>query len=139
MNTAILCYLIALGVGIAEVDAKVFTRCGLTQELLNLGFSRSLVGNWVCLIESESGRDTSKEIVKANGGKALGLFQINSKDWCKYGSPGGKCNMKCEDLINENIRDDAMCAKKVERETGFQGWQGWVRSCSRRTLALPSC
>nr|XP_023014754.1 lysozyme-like [Leptinotarsa decemlineata] len=87
----------------------------------------------VCLIESESGRDTSKEIVKANGGKALGLFQINSKDWCKYGSPGGKCNMKCEALTDDNIRDDSVCAQKIQAELGFRGWDGWKRSCYRRT------
>lgn len=28
------------------------------------------------MIESESGRDTSKQVPKANGGKGLGLFQV---------------------------------------------------------------
>ncbi|KAG5876915.1 hypothetical protein JTB14_021358 [Gonioctena quinquepunctata] len=78
MNTKFIltCCLVVLFEGNKEVQGKVYTRCGLTQELLNLGFGRSLVGNWVCLIESESARDTSKQITKANGGKALGLFQV---------------------------------------------------------------
>ncbi|CAH1994919.1 unnamed protein product [Acanthoscelides obtectus] len=123
----------------ALAEGKVYTKCGLTQELLKKGFSRSLVGNWVCLIESESGKDTSKQVTKANGSKSLGLFQINSKEWCQFGTPGGKCRMKCEDLVNEDITDDSACARKVERDLGFRNWEGWVRSCYLRTLPLPNC
>ncbi|CAH1163512.1 unnamed protein product [Phaedon cochleariae] len=115
------------------VESKVYTRCGLAQELLSLGFSSSWVGNWVCLVESESGRNTEKQVAKANGGTALGLFQINSKQWCTFGKTGGKCNMKCEDLLNENIRDDSACAQKIQSEQGFKAWDGWRRSCYGRT------
>ncbi|KAJ8942196.1 hypothetical protein NQ314_010136 [Rhamnusium bicolor] len=62
-----------------RIQAKVYTRCGLTRELVNKGFSRTLVGNWVCLIESESGKDTAKIVNKANGSKGLGLFQVTIK------------------------------------------------------------
>nr|CAH7769425.1 unnamed protein product [Callosobruchus chinensis] len=131
MKSGILwCFVIVCG---ALADGKVYTKCGLTQELLKKGFSRSLVGNWVCLIESESGKDTSKEVTKANGSKSLGLFQINSKDWCQFGTAGGKCRMKCEDLLNENIEDDASCALKIHSELGFKAWDGWTRGCYGRT------
>ncbi|KAJ8925448.1 hypothetical protein NQ315_009281 [Exocentrus adspersus] len=137
---ATLCFVVLLNKEVQETQAaKVYTRCGLTRELLNKGFSRSLVGNWVCLIESESGKDTSKVVNKANGSKGLGLFQISSKEWCKFGSAGGKCNIKCEDLINEDITDDSICARKVEKEWGFRAWEGWMRSCYRRILPLPNC
>ncbi|XP_072391067.1 lysozyme-like isoform X2 [Diabrotica undecimpunctata] len=140
MKVSSFCCFIVIGlVIVGTIDGKVYTKCGLTQELLRIGFSRSLVGNWVCMIESESGKDTSKQVNKANGGKALGLFQINSKDWCKYGSPGGKCNMKCEDLINEDITDDARCARKIEAESGFRSWSGWTRNCYGRVVSIPNC
>ncbi|CAH1101237.1 unnamed protein product [Psylliodes chrysocephalus] len=132
MKVLVFCFVI-LASALVNIDGKVYTKCGLTQELLRIGFSRSLVGNWVCLIESESGRNTAKQTQKANGGTALGLFQINSKEWCKYGSPGGKCNMKCEDLTNEDIRDDSSCAQKILSQLGFNGWDGWKRSCYGRT------
>ncbi|KYB26736.1 lysozyme [Tribolium castaneum] len=122
-----------------QTSSKVFTRCGLTQELLKQGFPRSFVGNWVCLIESESAKDTSKVTNRANGSKGLGLFQISSKEWCTYNTPGGKCNMKCEDLVNEDIADDSSCAKKMHGELGFRGWEGWKRSCYRRKLPIPNC
>ncbi|XP_018579992.1 lysozyme-like [Anoplophora glabripennis] len=140
MRKLVLVLLLAvLLTAVEKARAKVYTRCGLTAELVNRGFSRTLVGNWVCLVESESGKDTAKLINKANGSKGLGLFQINSKDWCKFGAKGGKCNMKCEDLINEDISDDSVCARKVEKELGFRAWEGWMRSCYGRTLPLPIC
>ncbi|XP_074042535.1 lysozyme [Leptinotarsa decemlineata] len=119
--------------GLDEIQAKIFTKCGLAQELVRCGFDKTYVGNWVCLIESESGKDTSKQVVKANGGKALGLFQINSKEWCQFGRPGGKCNMKCEDFLDEDIANDSVCAKKIQSELGFRYWEGWTRSCYGRS------
>ncbi|KAG5863480.1 hypothetical protein JTB14_001543 [Gonioctena quinquepunctata] len=61
------------------------------------------------------------------------ITKINSKDWCKYGSAGGKCNIKCEALIDENIRDDSVCAQKIQAELGFLAWEGWKRSCYGRS------
>ncbi|KAF2879147.1 hypothetical protein ILUMI_27020 [Ignelater luminosus] len=120
-------------------QGKVFTRCGLTEELIRRNFPRTFVGNWVCLIESESGKDTSKVTNKPDGSKNLGIFQINSKGWCTYNKSGGWCNMKCEDLLNENLMDDSACAKLVHNSLGFQGWNGWVRNCYRRPQTLPKC
>lgn len=36
---------IVLALLVYDVEAKVFTKCGLTKELLNNGFERSYVGN----------------------------------------------------------------------------------------------
>lgn len=41
-GTCLLTFLLILEL---VVEGKVYTRCGLTQELLNNGFSRTLVGN----------------------------------------------------------------------------------------------
>ncbi|KAK9728528.1 C-type lysozyme/alpha-lactalbumin family [Popillia japonica] len=118
--------------------SKVYTRCGLTQELSRKGFPRSFIGHWVCLIESESAKDTSKVTNRAKG-KYLGLFQIRSKEWCTYEKPGGKCNMKCEKLVDDDITDDAVCAKKVYNEEGFKGWSGWQRNCYGKQIPIPQC
>ncbi|KAK9892100.1 hypothetical protein WA026_018303 [Henosepilachna vigintioctopunctata] len=135
----VLCFVILGVFSNQSVHAKVYTRCGLTKQLLDLNFSRTFIGNWVCLIESESGKDTSKVTIRANGRKGLGLFQIKSKDWCTFGKKGGLCNVKCEDMTNENIKDDAACAVKVRDELGFSAWNGWKRSCKGRKLPIPVC
>lgn len=38
------------------------------------------------------------------------------------------------DLTNEDLTDDVACAKKVFDQLGFLGWEGWKRSCYKRTL-----
>lgn len=130
---------LALFENVYDVEGKVFTKCGLTKELLNNGFERSFVGNWVCLIESESSKNTSKVTNKANGSTSYGLFQINDREWCKLGKAGGKCKKKCEDFTDDDIKDDSICAKYIQAELGFRNWEGWIRGCYGRTLPFPPC
>ncbi|KAF5305101.1 hypothetical protein FQA39_LY09363 [Lamprigera yunnana] len=92
----------------------------------DIGVSIIIDVQGVCLIESESGKDTAQVTEKADGSKNLGLFQINSKKWCRFGQKGGDCNIKCEDLLDEHIHDDSICVKKVYNHVGFQGWHGWA-------------
>lgn len=49
----------------------------------------------ICLVEAESGRSTTK-VTEYPNYKSYGLFQINSKEWCRSGKRGGDCNMRCE-------------------------------------------
>lgn len=109
-------------------------------------------------MEHESALDTNKVTRNANNSKNYGLFQINSKDYCAEGRKGGLCNMKCEgkweslfrlislpyiptlcslDLSNDDISDDAACAKIIEQREGFKYWKGWSRYC-RNTQNLPN-
>ncbi|XP_026462496.1 lysozyme-like [Ctenocephalides felis] len=116
-------------------EAKVFTRCELSKELNKLNFPRSFLSNWVCLVESESERTTSKMTGPLpNGSYSYGIFQINSKKWCARGRKGGICNKRCEDFLNDDISDDSQCARKVFNELGFQGWQGWQKKCRGKPL-----
>ncbi|KAL3288187.1 hypothetical protein HHI36_002637 [Cryptolaemus montrouzieri] len=131
----IIIYTLAIFFNAFGIYGKVYTRCGLVKELLNMDFSRSFIGNWVCLIESESGKNTSSIKYKANRSQGLGIFQIRSKDWCTFHRKGGICNVRCEDMLDENITDDATCAQKF----GFRAWDGWKRNCKGRKLPLPLC
>ncbi|CAH0697376.1 unnamed protein product [Spodoptera exigua] len=82
----------------------------------------------VCLIEKVSKRETTALTVKSNGKKAYGLYQIPS-EWCKEGKRGGRCNIKCEALLDDDIRDDTACALKIMEEHGFQYWSLWTTRC----------
>lgn len=109
-------------------------RCEITRELLkNKSFDRSFVSNWVCLIEQESGRNTSALTVKSPRRQYYGLFQIG-KEWCKEGSKGGKCNIACEALRDENIMDDSVCALQVFEQEGFKYWTKWAARCKGQSL-----
>ncbi|XP_047036745.1 leucine-rich repeat-containing G-protein coupled receptor 5 [Helicoverpa zea] len=112
---------------------EVYTRCQLTRELLKNNFSRTFLSNWVCLIEQESDRNTSAMVVKSPRRKFYGLFQIGS-EWCKEGKKGGKCDITCEALLDEDIKDDGICAVKVFEQEGFKYWAKWEARCKGQLL-----
>ncbi|XP_061384728.1 lysozyme-like [Danaus plexippus] len=116
------------------VNSKVFTRCQLTRELLKNHFhQKTFLSNWVCLIEQESDRNTSAHIVKTPRKQYYGLFQIGS-EWCKEGKKGGKCDIACESLLDDDIRDDCACAYKIFENEGFKYWTKWETRCKGERL-----
>ncbi|GBP19707.1 Lysozyme [Eumeta japonica] len=134
---------IALAIfALSEVNAKTFTRCELARELKKQGFPSSQLRNWVCLVEAESGRRT--DVVggpNSNGSRDYGLFQINDRYWCSTGSsPGKDCNVRCQDLLTDNISKASTCAKKIYARHGFNAWYGWKNKCQGKSLPdISSC
>ncbi|KAH8410964.1 hypothetical protein KR222_003707 [Zaprionus bogoriensis] len=131
---ALLCLLL----GAQRGQAKKYMRCELTRVMVqNYRFDKTLMSNWICLVEHESALDSNKVTSMENNSKNYGLFQINSRDYCAEGRKGGLCNMKCEDLSNDDLSDDMACAKKIQQREGFKYWKGWSRYC-RNTQNLPN-
>ncbi|XP_075986112.1 lysozyme-like isoform X2 [Anticarsia gemmatalis] len=125
--TKILCVVLFFLCGLS--DSKKFERCQLVRELIKTKqLQKSFLGCWVCLIEKASNRNTSAFVVTPSGKKFYGLYKIPSV-WCREKKRGGACNIKCEDLLNEDIRDDTACAVKIFQEMGFQYWPDWLQKC----------
>ncbi|KAL0831568.1 hypothetical protein ABMA28_002354 [Loxostege sticticalis] len=124
-----------------ESDAKRFSRCELVRELRRQGFPEDKMRNWVCLVENESGRTTNKVgPVNKNGSKDYGLFQINDKYWCTSSGPAGKdCNVKCSDLLTDDITKASTCAKKIFKRHGFNAWYGWKNHCQGSLPDISGC
>ncbi|XP_053676042.1 lysozyme c-1-like [Anopheles nili] len=124
-----------------ETSGKIFEKCPLARTMERGQISsRSLISNWVCLVMAESGGDTTKKTIHENESTSYGVFQINSKTWCREGRKGGRCNKKCEDFIDDDISDDIECAKVIYVDGGFGAWKGWVNRCKQKTLPdLSSC
>ncbi|XP_049297870.1 lysozyme c-1 [Anopheles funestus] len=122
-------------------EGKVYEKCSLARTLDKQKISsRSLISNWVCLVMAESGGDTSKVTTLDNESASYGIFQINSKTWCREGRKGGRCNKKCEDFLNDDLTDDIECAKQIYNDSGFGAWKGWINRCKQKTLPdLSSC
>ncbi|XP_060659659.1 lysozyme isoform X1 [Drosophila nasuta] len=133
-SAVVLSLVLLLSLSLSETQSKLLTRCQLAKELLRHDFPRSYLSNWVCLVESESGRSTSKSMQLPNQSVSYGLFQINSKNWCRKGRRGGICNIKCEEFLNDEISDDSRCAMQIFNRHGFQAWPGWMTKCRGRTL-----
>jgi len=123
-----------------EIDAKLLSKCDLLKELKkyttnNPNFSNTYLSNWICLIENESGRNTTlvrPYIPPPN--ESFGLFQINSKDWCRHSFIGGHCRVLCKDLATDNLRKAVDCADLIYQREGFKAWKGWVNRCKGKPL-----
>ncbi|XP_034826216.1 lysozyme-like isoform X4 [Maniola hyperantus] len=121
--------LIVVIFSVTACESKVFTRCRLATELIKTKkIEKTFLGNWVCLIEKVSNRDTRALTVASNGKKSYGLYQIPSK-WCREGKKGGECNIACELLIDDDIRDDTECAVTIFHREGFKYWTQWTNRC----------
>lgn len=73
------------------------------------------------------------------GSGDYGLFQISNLYWC---SPDGyaACGMTCDALLDENIEDDMICARRIYRQhqrisgDGFSAWSVYGYYCKNRNL-----
>ncbi|XP_029036119.2 lysozyme-like [Osmia bicornis bicornis] len=120
---------------INQLEAKILTECEAVQELERAKIPRSLISNWVCLMQSESKLDTSLITgPKTASSYNFGVFQISSLKWCSRGHTGGICNKRCEDFANDDIQDDITCALKIQQTDGFKAWDGWMKKCKNKPL-----
>jgi len=116
-------------------EGKIFQKCEAVKELERAKISRSLISNWICLMQSESGMDTKKVTgPKAASSYSYGILQINSAKWCTRGRVGGICNKRCEDFLHDDIQDDITCAKIIINQEGFKSWDGWMKKCKDKPL-----
>uniref|UniRef100_A0A182LX62 lysozyme n=1 Tax=Anopheles culicifacies TaxID=139723 RepID=A0A182LX62_9DIPT len=116
------------------INAKIYTKCELVKQLSAQGVNRSYHGHWVCLAMAVSGLDTEKTTMLPNLSASYGIFQINSKEWCRVGYKGGKCNMKCEDLVTDNITNAIKCSQIIQQQNGFNEWVMWQKKCKGKDL-----
>lgn len=117
------------------VEGKIVQVCDAVKELGQAKISKTLFSNWICLMQSESGMNTALLTgPKTASSYSHGILQINSARWCTRGRVGGFCNKRCEDFLNDDIKDDIACAKKIFDQEGFKAWDGWTKKCKNKPL-----
>ncbi|XP_064415578.1 lysozyme C, milk isozyme-like [Latimeria chalumnae] len=132
--------LIPLLLLVVPASGMVYSRCELARVLQNAGMNGYWgysLGNWLCMSYYESGYNTQAIDHDSNGSTDYGIFQINSYWWCYDGTPGGKnaCNIRCSQLLDNDISDDIACAKRVVRDPlHMKAWYGWRYHCEGRNL-----
>uniref|UniRef100_A0A673USF3 Sperm acrosome membrane-associated protein 3 n=1 Tax=Suricata suricatta TaxID=37032 RepID=A0A673USF3_SURSU len=81
-------------------QAKVYSRCELARTLQDFGmegYRGYSMADWVCLAYFTSGFNTAAVDHEADGSTNNGIFQINSRMWCKTLSADvpNRCQMYC--------------------------------------------
>ncbi|XP_058456243.1 lysozyme-like [Malaya genurostris] len=131
-----LCVLVTVLISLGET--KKFDKCSLAKALLNHGFNKADLKNWVCLVQNESGMDTTKTNKNRNGSSDWGLFQINDRYWCdprdKNKKSSNECKTPCSALLKDDITIASACAKKIFKRHGFRAWYGWLNKCDGKPL-----
>ncbi|KAK7929865.1 hypothetical protein WMY93_006260 [Mugilogobius chulae] len=100
--------------------------------------TRVSLADWVCLTQHESGFNTRATNRNTDGSTDYGIFQINSKYWCKDGgvSRANGCGIQCSALLSDNPSTAITCAKRVVRDpNGIRAWVAWQRNCQGRDLS----
>ncbi|KAM5274439.1 sperm acrosome membrane-associated protein 3 [Ctenodactylus gundi] len=121
--------------------AKVYSRCELVRVFQDFGldgYRGYKLADWVCLAYFTSGFNTGAVDHEADGSTNNGIFQINSRKWCKTLASGTskKCHVHCSDLLNPNLKDTVVCAMKIVQEPqGLGYWEAWRRHCQGKDLS----
>lgn len=64
-----------------------------------------------------------------------GLFQVNNT-WCSDSKSSKKtlCNIKCDDLLSNDIKESVTCAMKIFHTAHFGAWREWKVYCRRNDI-----
>ncbi|XP_037051786.1 uncharacterized protein LOC119085474 [Bradysia coprophila] len=62
----------------------------------------------------------------------IGIYGIGNQWWCGQDAPGGGCNVKCSDLLDDDIADDVICANLILSQQGLRAWVKSEAPCKRR-------
>lgn len=131
--------LVAILLCTSLTNAKILDRCELAKLLKNADITGDNLYKWVC-IGQQVGLDTSRNYLNSNGAGSYGIFQISDEYWCAKKGSGKMCGLSCEKLMDDDIRDDIMCALTIYNEhkertgDGFSAWIPWMPDCKNADI-----
>lgn len=118
------------------VYSKIYERCELAKELRDLHeISEEQLATWVCIARHESNYNTSA-VNQMSGDH--GLLQISQLFWCSPPGEGFACGISCSALVDDDIEDDIVCARRIYREhklisgDGFNAWIVYGQYCRNK-------
>ncbi|XP_050683116.1 putative uncharacterized protein DDB_G0268590 [Leptidea sinapis] len=109
--------------------ARIYERCELARDLIQLGISKDQLATWVCIAFHESRFDTAARNPYSGD---HGLLQISELYWC---GAGKACGVPCSAFRDEDISNDVECALRIYEEhtrlqgNGFLAWVVYPQHC----------
>ncbi|XP_037549109.1 lysozyme C isoform X1 [Nematolebias whitei] len=124
---------------VAGANGKVFERCDWARTLKEHGmdgYKGVSLANWVCLTQWESSYNTRAVNHNSDKSTDYGIFQINSRYWCKDGhtKSSNTCKVSCSDLLAD-VNKSINCAKRVAAHQGVGAWVAWRAHCKNKNLS----
>ncbi|XP_074082216.1 lysozyme C [Macrotis lagotis] len=122
------------------VHGRIMERCEFARRAKQLNLdSKISLANWVCLVQGESNFNTkAKNYNPGDRSTDYGIFQINSHFWCADGktpNASNGCNVKCTELMEDNLIKAVRCAKKIVDQQGIGAWVAWRKNCQGRDVS----
>jgi len=100
------------------LNAKLFDQSELATELFEIHkIARKDIYKHICIA------NTLNTAHNSFYDGFIGIYRIGQQWWCGQESAGGGCNVKCSDLIDDNIADDVACASLILSQDGLEGWK----------------
>jgi len=121
---------------IRMILSRILTPCQLMREMYEVGIPKDELGTWSCIAHYESKYNTSA-IGRLNGNWSndFGIFQMSDRYWCKSlpkRSSANLCQMHCQQLLTENLKDAIKCAQIAKQLQGWKAWAAYNGICRRR-------
>lgn len=121
--------LILLFYSLSSVELRKYDVCSFANEIQSKGVLRNDIHKHVCVAFYKGNFKTD-----FNSTKAFGIYAIN-EEWCK---DDGACNIKCSDLLDDNLFDDVQCAEKIIEQKSVKAW-GEEISCNHLRATVDQC
>ncbi|KAM4031401.1 lysozyme C-like [Anomaloglossus baeobatrachus] len=94
----------------------------------------NVIANLMCIIDHGSGFNKDNK----NVDNTYGAFWLNSQIWCDDCETKTEnfCKMRCADLLDDNLDDDAKCVVQIAKTKGFTPWKStWESKCKDKDLS----
>ncbi|CAI5795831.1 Hypothetical predicted protein [Podarcis lilfordi] len=127
-------------------ETKVFDACELFYLLRSYGMDSSTwtgLHQFVCLATFASNL-TTNYFTSEGDHPYYGLFRLNGAKWCSNGKQASKnkCSIACDKFLDEDIKDDTECVKKVigDKEIvsskQFSEWPLYEKHCGVEAITI---
>ncbi len=97
---------------------RTFERCKLARKLTTNGFSKSEIRTTLCY--GRLSEFNNQFLVVMQNETFYGLFAIH-EPWCassRYDTPESECNMYCRHMLDDHLRNDINCLRKIFDSNG---------------------
>lgn len=115
--------------------SKKFDRYDVAKALFDGGLSN--ITTFVCMANKLSGLDSSLLYTTKEGARGFGIFQFFHPYWCEINENGGGCNIECNKFLDDDLKDDIECVRKVLDTQGINAWKDTYNACRDEYSDVP--